>query len=489
MNRCALAMPHCPGEKPSRAFFCLIDRRQRRGFPGSMAIASCSGRRVPQSAILLALVLVAASGPARSAEPEGFAKFLAEREIDRPRRAVLEEAGPWDDARQKAAIRVLARLDAPAALEVPWRLRATGPAMPPVVEDRMVRIAGRAAFVAPVPLTDEQAVLAARPRLDLVRIVAAEGTIVDVVVPEAPAAWPRWQPIDEPAFVVGLPLSTVAALRPAGPADAASWPAAAPALLLAAPAVGWNPPTPLGGLGMDYGLFASVMDGKRLERGDTAAFYAMLAAVGRAAPGAIEAAAGKPADIVAIIDPTRKWFAAHRGAPVTVTGIARRVTKISIDEAWRREEVGADHYWELYVFVDTPLLQVNERKQTDYPFVCCVRTLPEGFPTGDDVGEKVTVSGFALKRYAYPLPDLDIRSSQGDKEIRGQRMETALLIGRTVGWKPEPLAAAATSTLSWIFSTLAALIGLALVYGLWSMNRGGRRRDLPDRIELPGGRD
>ena len=264
MNRCALAMPHCPGEKPSRAFFCLIDRRQRRGFPGSMAIASCSGRRVPQSAILLALVLVAASGPARSAEPEGFAKFLAEREIDRPRRAVLEEAGPWDDARQKAAIRVLARLDAPAALEVPWRLRATGPAMPPVVEDRMVRIAGRAAFVAPVPLTDEQAVLAARPRLDLVRIVAAEGTIVDVVVPEAPAAWPRWQPIDEPAFVVGLPLSTVAALRPAGPADAASWPAAAPALLLAAPAVGWNPPTPLGGLGMDYGLFASVTDGKRL---------------------------------------------------------------------------------------------------------------------------------------------------------------------------------------------------------------------------------
>jgi hypothetical protein len=192
---------------------------------------------------------------------------------------------------------------------------------------------------------------------------------------------------------------------------------------------------------------------------------------------------------VAIIDPTQKWFASHRGDPVTVTGIARRVTKITIDEAWRREEVGADHYWELYVFVDTPLLQVNERKQTDYPFVCCVRTLPEGFPTGDDVGEKVTVSGFALKRYAYPLPDLDIRSSQGDKAIRGQRMETALLIGRTVGWKPEPLAAAATSTLSWIFSTLAALIGLFLVYGLWAMNRGGRRRDLPDRVELPDGRD
>ena len=489
MNRSALAMPHCPGQTPSAALFPVIDRRPRRGFPGSTAIASCPGRFVPQTAILLALALVAASGPVRSAEPDGFATFLAEQEIDRPRRAVLEEAGPWDDARQKAVIRVLARLDAPAALEVPWRLQAKGPATPPVVEDRLVRITGRAVFVASVPLTEEQAVLAARPRLDLVRIVAAEGTIVDVVVPEAPVPWPRWQPIDEPAFVVGLPLSTVAVLRPTGPADAASWPAAASALLLAAPAVGWNPPTPLGGLGMDYGLFASVVDGKKLERGDTAAFYAMLASVGRAAPGAIEAAAGKAADIVAIIDPARKWFATHRGDPVTVAGIARRVTKISIDEAWRRQEVGADHYWELYVFVDTPLLQVNERKQTDYPFVCCVRTLPAGFPTGDAVGEKVTVSGFALKRYGYPLPDLDVTSSQGDKEIRGQRMETALLIGRTVGWKPQPSAAVAASTLSWIFSTLAALIGLALVYGLWSMNRGGRRRDLPDRVDLPGGRD
>jgi hypothetical protein len=439
---------------------------------------------------LLSLAVVSGSAPVGAADLEGFAKFLAEREIDRPRRAVLEEAGPWDDARQKAVIRVLARLEAPTALEVPWQLRAKGVATPPVVEDRLVRIAGRAVFVATVQLTEEQALLAARPRLDLVRIAAVGGTSVDVFVPEAPAAWPRWQPIDEPAFVVGLPLSTVSAAQPLGPADAASWPAAAPALLLAATGIGWEPPTPLGGLGMDYGLFASVVDGKKLEGGDTAAFYAMLAAVGRAAPGAIEAAAGKPADLVSIIDPSKKWFAAHRGDPVTITGIARRATKISIDDPWRREQVGADHYWELYVFVDTPLLKVNERTQDDYPVVCCVRILPDGFPTGDAIGEKVTVSGFALKRYGYPLPDIDIKSAQGDKQMRGQRMETALVVGRTLAWKPEPSVAGATNALSWVFSALAGLIGLIMVYGLWSMNRrGGRSADLPDRIDLPGGRD
>ena len=438
---------------------------------------------------LVSLASLFVSAAVFAAESEGFAKFLAEREIDRPRRAVLEEAGPWDDVRQKAVIRVLARLEAPASLEVPWRLRATAAAAPPVVEDRLVRIAGRAVFVAPVPLTEEQALLAARPQLDLVRIAAGE-TSFDVFVPEAPAAWKRWQPIDEPAFVVGLPLSTVAAPRPTGTADAASWPAAAPALLLAATSVGWQPHTPLGSLGMDYSLFSTVVDGKKLEGGDTEAFYSLLAAVGRAAPGAIEAAAGKPADLVPIINPSQKWFATHRGDPVTVTGIARRATKISIDEPWWREQVGGDHYWELYVFVDTPLLQVNDRKQDDYPVVCCVRSLPAGFPTGDAIGEKVTVSGFALKRYGYPLPDLDIKSSQGDKETRGQRMETALLIGRTLAWRPEPSVATATSAMSWMFSMLAAAIGLIMVYGIWSMNRrGSRPGDLPDRVELPGGRD
>ena len=174
---------------------------------------------------------------------------------------------------------------------------------------------------------------------------------------------------------------------------------------------------------------------------------------------------------------------------MTVKGIARRATRISIDDTWRREQVGADHYWELYVFVDTPLLQVNERQQTDYPIVCCVRDLPAGFPTGDAIGEKVSVSGFALKRYAYPLPDLDISSSQGDRKTRDQRMETALLVGKTAAWTPAPSIAGATSTLSWIFSALAAVVGLALAYGLWSMNRRDHRRaDLPDRIDLPGDR-
>ena len=443
---------------------------------------------------LFLLVLLASAAmrgaDASAADADRFAEFIAEREIGREQRRVLEGAGPWDDARQKMVIRVLKRLDAPAALEVPWRLAAQAVAGTPQVADRLVRIEGRAVFVAPLVLTEEQAVLAGRPTLDLVRIVAADGTNADVVVPEAPQAWARWTPVDEDAFAVGLPLSTASFPRPGPPpADAAAWPEAPPAVLLGATAIGWRPPTPLGRLGMDYGLFATVVDGKRLEGGDSEAFYALLAAVGRAAAGSIEAAAGKPAEIVPIIDPARKWFASHRGDPVTVSGIARRAVRISVDEPWRREQVGTDHYWELYVFVDTPLLKVGDRTQDDYPIVCCVRDLPEGFPAGEAISEQVKVSGFAFKRYGYPLPDLDISSSQGDRKTRDQRMETALLVGRTLAWKPEPSVTTATNTLSWIFSAIAAVIGLALVYSLFALNRGGPRPDLPDRIDLPGGRD
>ena len=433
-----------------------------------------------------------APAPARGDEPStpSLERFLAEREIDLARRQVFE--GEWDVAKQEALIRVLARLNAPSALEMPWH----GEAIPlgatvPAIADRFVRVQGRATFVAPQSLTPDEERLAGRPQFDVVRIVDAEGVIVDVVMDRAPKAWPRWQPIDEPAGAVGLPLALGAGPRPSA-ADGRGWPEPQPGLLLAATGISWTPPTPLGGLGMDYGLFERVVDGSKLQPGDTEAFYALLAAVGRAAPGAIEAEAGRPADIVPIIDPAQKWFAGHRGDPLTIEGVARRATRIAVDEPFRREQVGADHYWELFVFVNTPLIEVHGRKQTDYPIVCCVRDLPSGFPTGDRISETVRVSGFAFKRYGYPLPGLLISSSQeGDKETKGQRMETALVVGRDAVWVRQPSTAGTSNALFSIFSALAAVVGLALAYGAWSMRRDRQRTErraraeLPDRIRLP----
>lgn len=171
--------------------------------------------------------------------------------------------------------------------------------------------------------------------------------------------------------------------------------------------------------------------------------------------------------------------------------MARRATRIEVDDPLRRRQLGVDHYWELFVFVPTPLISVQGRLQESYPVVCCVRTLPEGMPTGQQIGERVKVSGFAFKRYGYPLPEVNISASQGDKEQRGRRQETALLIGREAFWQPPPSPIKEMNTMGWAFLGIASAIALAIALAAWSSARDSRRRAalargaLPDRIELP----
>ena len=126
-----------------------------------------------------------------------------------------------------------------------------------------------------------------------------------------------------------------------------------------------------------------------------------------------------------------------------------------------------------------------------FPVVCCVRDLPAGMPTGDQISESVVVSGFALKRYGYPLADAVI----GDEVRKGKRLEAPLVIGRRATWQPRPSTAAASNVLFGVFAGLAALVAAALAWGAWSMRRDARqaearaRAELPDRLTLPGQRD
>jgi len=435
--------------------------------------------------------------PAPTADPAtaatSFGDYLAIWNIDRGSRRVLEEPSVWNPAKQEVTLRVLARLArVPVNRAVEWNADAVDIGDLPAssrVQDRLVKVGGRATFVATLPLPVEEAEVAGRRQLELVRVVTDNGMAVDVLADHLPKAWPRSIQIDEAVVVIGLPLSESAG--PALPSAGGGQPPAAPALLMAAAGVGWFPPTPLGSLGMDYGLFDSVRDGQKLGAGDTEAFYAMLEAVGRTTPAEMASAAGPPGDVVPLINPESDWFAGHRGEPFTVSGVARRATRIEVDDPQRRRQLGIDHYWELFVFVPTPLIDVQGRLQETYPIVCCVRTLPEGMPTGQQIGERVRVSGFAFKRYGYPLPAVKISASEGDKEQRGTRQETALLIGKEAAWQPASSATKEVDALGWGFLSIAALIGLAIALAAWSSARDSRRRatrargSLPDRIELP----
>lgn len=446
----------------------------------------------PLAIVLAILALSFPTPPALAADSatDTLPGYLGNWKLDRASRAVLEEAAPWSEAKLQLALRLIGRLGvSPPGAYAEWAIEAAaiGPDPAAALGDRLVKIEGRAIFIAPLVVPAEIAEIVGRKEIDVVRLKAADGMIIDVLADAAPKAWPRWRPIDEAAAVVGLAVSIAAGPVPAPPlADGVAWPAEPAAILVVARRVAWYPSTPLGGLGMDYGLFDTVADGQKLVGGDTEAFYGLLAAVGRGSEESIEAVAGPPADVMPLIDPKRRWFADHRGDAITVDGVARRATRIAIDDPLRRRAVGADHYWELFIFVPTSLIKIGERLQESYPVVCCVRSLPNGMPTGQNINERVRVSGFALKRYAYPLPKV-----KGEKEQPDRRQETPLVVGRRAVWVPEPSTAGAASLLGWIFAGLAGLIGLLLAFGAWRSSRDTRRRErrerdsLPDRIELP----
>lgn len=288
-----------------------------------------SSRRTAWLCLSAAICLVLAAAARSPAQPAAaadkpdataaFRDYLATWKIDRAARTGLEEPGEWSTAKQDVALRVLARLArVPANLAARWQADAVSLgslAAGQRVQDQLVRIEGRAKLVTERPLPPEQAELAGRQQLDVVRIVTDAGMAVDVLADRVPRAWPRGEAIDEPAAAVGLPLSEAAGPGPTDPAAA---------IVIAAAGVSWFPPTPLGKLGMDYGLFDSVADGQKLVAGDTEAFYALLAAAGRATQADLAAAAGPAGDLVPLIDPAQRRFEKHRGDPFTVQGVARR---------------------------------------------------------------------------------------------------------------------------------------------------------------------
>ena len=239
-------------------------------------------------------------------------------------------------------------------------------------------------------------------------------------------------------------------------------------------------------------LFDSVADGQKLVRGDTAAFFALLEAVGRADAAAVGADAA-PTDVLALIDPGRKWLPEHRGDPVVIEGAALRATRVPIDDAFRREQVGSDHYWELYVFTETPLLEVDGRMQNSFPLVCCVRELPPGMPTGDRINEPVRVPGFAFKRYAYTFEAP--REEDGRQVADRERRQTMLVVGPQAMWTP-PAPKAGMRSVAVVAGLIAALalaavFGLGILYGNWSLSRSIKRsrQELPDRIDVPRAAD
>lgn len=371
----------------------------------------------------------------------------------------------------KFVVRLLDRLQAaPQEWQRAWAAEAL-PLTNSTVSDsltacRPVRLEGKVTKAVLITLSMDLAQVAGRSTLGLVTVTRPNAPAFQLLVPELPTGFPLGVDLDQRAGAVALLLSE------GGLHELERGPALAVSTRLS-----WWPETPLGRLGMDYGLLGSVRDGHPLEAEEADTFYSVLAAC-RNAPESVVQPKVDETNIVPLLDPAANWFGEHRGDPVFVSGTARRIVRVPVKEPRWQEILGCDHYWEVFLFVPTPLIKVAGHLQESFPVVCCCLEIPAEIPRGERVNESIAISGFGFKRYRYETRRAATVSSGGSPQ------ESPLILARTLRWLPagNPLGMPAWG--KWLPAVAALITTCAL---LWAFLRAGQQRSkvpLPEQIEI-----
>ena len=327
-----------------------------------------------------------------------------------------------------------------------------------------------------------------------------------------PAAWKLDQPIDETGGVLAMFIKELPPQeQPASAEDEApeATSGSGPPLLFVADRVAWYPPTLLGFLGMDYGLFDDVRDRTALTERE--AFYQMLSIARRMSPNYIEMqvrrlikdqletqgrlarnrdlpaqqradaerALERARDGATDIVPLFNEPATQRGQFVVLKGEALRAIKVRVDDADIAKRFGIDHYYEIEIV--TPDSQNN-------PVVCCVAEVPPDMPLGNSIHESVRVTGFFLKSWAF-----DTRKSLADATPgRPRPQQTApLIIGNRVELLLQPRIGRPTQSIA--LATALAIVLAICGAAMWMLRRSDRRAQarlaeqrgsLPERISV-----
>ena len=155
------------------------------------------------------------------------------------------------------------------------------------------------------------------------------------------------------------------------------------------------------------------------------------------------------------------------GELVRIEGAARRAVRISVDEKDRlAASQPIDEYFELEVFT---------ADSQNFPLVCCVTSLPAGFPTGDAIRADVRLNGVFFKSWRYR--SRKVVDGPGETATQ-QRRYTPVVLGASVTWLQQVPAGQ-----SWWGLVVGGAIFAAMIFGLARMVmsfRQDRRTRLPD---------
>ena len=231
--------------------------------------------------------------------------------------------------------------------------------------------------------------------------------------------------------------------------------------IFVSPRLQWRPPSPLADLGMDFGLLQDIHDNCPLTPDDHGAFYRLLELTRIADLGRPTGETKGQDDGLSDVAELFRHPATHRGRLVRLSGIARRVVAVPIDEPAIEARLGVNHYYEIDLVCDG---------SQNNPVVFCTLDLPDGMPSGDppSYGQKVEVSGFFLKDWQYSTG-----LSDGEKATHpGSALawQTApLLIGPSPTWKPS--AAKQKSSTDAAVSGLLVLVIIGVCLLLWHLRQ------------------
>lgn len=413
-----------------------------------------------------------------SAEAASNGKVAGPREllelygIDASHFARLTDGRPWEDAEDEILMKIFYRLPSLRLIELQRWAQPLSVAeltsQPDSHRGEVYRLEGRAVSVETLHPVPE---IAERLRLNRYYRVALElpgGQRAAVFAREIPDSWTRKDELSEPAAALGFFLKI-------GDEEGS------PAPIFVAHRIAWYPNTLLGKLGMDMGLLDRVwleeMSGGpggtekgidvrklRLTGNDREAFYQMLAAVGRAEPGKLTrearqrlAATGRKSySVVPLFNRPKTQL----GQLIVLTGNARRILRIAVDDEEIRSRLGMDHYYEIYLFTDD---------SQDNPLVFCVREIPPGLPTGEgpQFSHQVAIAGFFFKTWAY-------RRTTQEESGKVEWQLAPLLIGREAVWLPPPSSGADP-----VYEVIAGTIIFLVLAGsgllVWFYRRGDRK--------------
>lgn len=394
---------------------------------------------------------------------------------------LLTDGVPWQESENETLLKIiygLHRAFRPVDMES-WSLGKPNLAELAATPDRyrgeIFRLAGRVTSVEAIRPVPEVARRFELNEYYCCRFLLGEQREAAVVFSRTiPEAWKTAESLDARAGALAIFLKL-------GSRDGAH-----PLPIFVASRVAWYPPTRLGDLGMDVGLFddlrpqgSSGDEGPR-NRGSKRAgrrdlrltgrnrecFYQMLAAAGRAKPAELLNEAGRELQRTGkerfSVEPLFNAPQEQQGRLVVLSGRARQVIPVRVDDEDIVARFGIDHYYQIALFTEDS--QGN-------PLMFCVRELPEEMPTGEgpQFGEHVTVAGFFFNKWAYR--NRRIADASGP---RAEWQLAPLLIGRDLRWHPAEKPAS-NPFLGAIAGGLFVLALLGVWLALWRYSRGDKQ--------------